>query len=228
MPPPREDDASPGHAARRMNSLTSEDWKVVERVDAKLKTLEQRVVDLGAAVAKKVGMDTLDLVDGIERDIQSALQAPMKGGEAERAIRGRAAHMVGYLEQVRTYCESMGYSRKAAKDPEDVKKLEKKMSKLSVDAMTELDRVQQGIRACEAEMDQIVKDGIAGDAVRTQLSQIEARLNKLEGQNDGVVTAELHAGKEEAKETRRRNVKVLEQLFERIEGLFADNKAAKK
>merc|ERR1711964_679867 len=102
------------------------------------------------------------------------------------------------------------------------------MSKLSVDAMSELERVTLGIQACRDDMDDVEKGGLAGDKVRTQLSQIETRLNKLEGQNDGVITAELSAGKEEAKDTRKANVKLLEQLFDRIERLFAANRRAKQ
>jgi hypothetical protein len=92
---------------------------------------------------------------------------------------------------------------------------------MSVDAITELKNIKEALMAFEAEIAGIKKEIEAKDpGAKNNLAQVEARLNKLEGRNDAVVTADLHDGKEAAKETRKANLRKLEELFAVVEDLF--------
>jgi hypothetical protein len=159
------------------------------------------------------------------------------GAEAWRTVQGRAEHMLKYLEQLRQYLIENGYpapthhaaqaasvaqagpARGAqAPDPLD---LDRKMSLMSVDAMSELQKINEALLACEAEIAGIRKDIEAKDPhAKNNLAQIEARLNKLEGRNDAVLTADLHEAKEKAKEVRRANLRKVEELISVVEDLF--------
>jgi hypothetical protein len=147
--------------------------------------------------------------------------------------------MLKYLEQLRQYliengvaaatpdvaqatpaAHAAGPAQGGAQAP-DMLDLERRMSSMSVDAMTELQKVNEALLACEAEIDGVKKlVDLKDPSAKNQLAQVEARLNKLEGRNDAVVTAELHEAKEKAKEIRKANLRKLEQLFEVVEELF--------
>ena len=112
MPAP---DAEGSYAQRRMSRLSQAEWKGVEEADHALKALEERVIQLGMAVRDHADASTLAMCDDIDRAIQRAIQAaqPAQAGSASgggespgsawRAIRGRADHMIGYVDQVRDY-----------------------------------------------------------------------------------------------------------------------------
>ena len=58
---------------------------------------------------------------------------------------------------------------------------------MSVDAMSELQKISEALLACEEEIAGVKKAAEAKDpSAKNNLAQIEARLNKLEGRNDAV------------------------------------------
>ena len=92
---------------------------------------------------------------------------------------------------------------------------------MSVDAMSELQKISEALLACEEEIAGAKRAAEAKDPrSKNNFAQIEARVNELEGRNDAVLTSELRDAKDEAKEIRRANLRKIEELIGVVEDLF--------
>jgi hypothetical protein len=178
----------------------------------------------------------------VDERVLRSLRNSHAGADAWRNVQGRAEHMLKYLEQLAQYLIENGHEptrqdaqpapgsqaapasvpgRGSAQAPDPVGELERKMSLMSVDAMSELQKINEALLACEEEIAGVKKAAEAKDpSAKNNLAQIEARLNKLEGRNDAVLTSELHDAKDKAKEIRRANLRKIEELIGVVEDLF--------
>lgn len=216
------------NAARKYGNLPPEEHRVVEQADKALKSLEKRVMDMAESVTAK-GASSVTGADlaTLDRDIRVVRdQSQSKDSDGWRAVQGRADHMLGYLDQLRTYLVEMGVITRdeGSGAPEGVPEkvnLDRKMSKLSLDAIDELEAVMGALNECAADIAAAEAKITAKEpGARNQLAQTEAKLNKLEGRNDAVITAHLHAGQQDAKDARKKNLRKMEELFQKIEDLF--------
>jgi len=92
---------------------------------------------------------------------------------------------------------------------------------MSVDAMSELQKISEALLACEEEIAGAKRAAEAKDPrSKNNFAQIEARVNELEGRNDAVLTSELRDAKDEAKEIRRANRRKIEELLGVVEDFF--------
>jgi hypothetical protein len=87
--------------------------------------------------------------------------------------------------------------------------------------LKDIDEVEKRYRDRSVEDNDLSKY-TAGKAT-TELSQIEAKLNKLQEKGvDSIQTADLSSGKELAKDMRKKLNKDIEVLFDRMQALFAE------
>lgn len=92
---------------------------------------------------------------------------------------------------------------------------------MSVDAMSELQKISEALLACEEEIAGAKRAAEAKDPrSKNNFAQIEARVNELEGRNDAVLTSDLRDAKDEAKEIRRANRRKIEELLGVVEDFF--------
>lgn len=218
------------NAQRKYGNLPADEQRVVEQADKELKSLEKRVMDMAESVtAKGASSVTGPELKTLDRDIRAVRdKSTSKDSDGWRAVQGRADHMLGYLDQLRTYLIEMGVITREPEEgtgvadavPEKVN-LDRKMSKLSLDAIDELKDVLAALDECASEIAAAeAKIAAKEPGARNALAQTEAKLNKLEGRNDAVITAHLHAGQQDAKDARKKNLRKLEELFQKIEDLF--------
>lgn len=103
-------------------------------------------------------------------------------------------------------------------------------SKTSADAMHELRLLEDQLAALEssvAAVDERVRgpggvlDPVAAGKVKTELAQLESQAHKLESAGvDNIYTGDLASGKASVKEAKREQLRRLEALFTKIEGVF--------